>query len=93
MGGIIGGDADLDPVALHDLDPVFLHTAGKDTSDNHMVFTFDLHCPTPKNPGDHAFKLNQILFAQDAPFPASGLSDLLGPFYGKHVSSVNAIPS
>ena len=67
MGGIIGGDADLNPVIDKNLYPVFLHSPGKHPSDDHVVIAFNLHGSAAQHPGDDAFKLYEIFFAQNSP--------------------------
>ena len=49
---IIRGNADLDTVSNHYLDPMFLHAAGQHTPHNDIIFTLDLHTATAQNSGD-----------------------------------------
>ena len=55
MGRIIGGNADLNPVANHNLDPVFFHPAGKHTPYYEIIVTLDFHGAAAKDLGDHPF--------------------------------------
>ncbi len=58
MGCVVGGDAHLDLVSGHDLDPVFLHSAREYAPYGDVVITFDLHCAAAQNLGDHTFQLD-----------------------------------
>lgn len=58
MGGIIGGDADLNAVTFYDLNPVLLHAAGENTSDNDLIIAFDFHSPATQYPGNNALQLD-----------------------------------
>lgn len=58
VGGVIGRYANLYPVSLYNLDPVFFHAAGKDTCNNDVIFALNLHGPPAHNPGHQAFQLN-----------------------------------
>lgn len=58
VGCVIGGYAYLHPVSLYNLDPVFLHAAGKDARDNDVIIALNLHGPPAHNPGHQAFQLD-----------------------------------
>jgi len=58
MGGIVRGDADLDPVSHHDFDAVLFHAPGKYTPYGNVVVTLDFHCAAAQNTGDYTFYLN-----------------------------------
>ena len=55
---IIWGDAYLDAITFDDLDPMFFHPAGKNTSDNDLIIAFYFHGPATQYPGNDAFQLD-----------------------------------
>ena len=71
MRGVVGGDADLDPVADHHLDTVLFHSSGKHTPDHDVIITLDFHGAAAQNLGDRTLQLNQIVSAQGTPFLAT----------------------
>ncbi len=58
MGRIVGGNADLNPVTNHNLDPVLFHPAGKHTPYSEIIVTLDFHGAATEDLGDHPFYLN-----------------------------------
>ena len=46
MGGIVGGDTDLDPISFDDLDPVLFHPPGENASDDDLIIAFYFHGAT-----------------------------------------------
>ena len=46
MGGIVGGDTDLDPISFDDLDPVLFHPPWENTSDDDLIVAFYFHGAT-----------------------------------------------
>jgi hypothetical protein len=58
MCGIIWGDTNLDAITFYYLDPVFFHSAGKNTSYNDLIIAFYFHRPATQYPGNDAFQLD-----------------------------------
>ena len=58
MGCIVRGDADLNPVSNHDLDPVLFHPPGKHTPYTNIVITLDFHSAATKDLGNDSLYLN-----------------------------------
>ena len=58
MGGVVGGYADLHPIALYNLNPVFFHAAGKDAGNYHVIIALNFHGPSAHDPGHQAFKFD-----------------------------------
>jgi hypothetical protein len=55
---VVRGDADLDPVSNHDLDPMLFHPSGKHCPYDHIIVAFDFHRAAAKDLGDCAVKLD-----------------------------------
>lgn len=55
MGRIVGGNADLNPVTNHNLDPVLFHPARKHTPYGEIIVTLDFHGAAAEDLGDHTF--------------------------------------
>lgn len=55
MGGVVGRHTDLDTVPNHYLYPVFLHPAGKDAPDCHVIVALDFHGAAAEHPLYNAF--------------------------------------
>jgi len=51
MGGVIRRYADLYPVTLNYLDPVFFHSTGKDAGDHNVIIALNFHGPSAHDPG------------------------------------------
>ena len=58
MGGIVRGDADLNPISFDDLDPVLFHPPGEHTPDDDLIIAFYFHGPTAQYTGDCALQLD-----------------------------------
>jgi hypothetical protein len=52
VGGIIGGDADLDAVSNHNLDSVFFHSSGQHTPYSDVIVTLDFHIASTQDFGN-----------------------------------------
>ncbi len=68
MGGIIRGDAYLDPIPFYDSDSVLFHAAGKNGPHSYTVVAFDFHTPATQDPGNHTLHLDEIVSCQNTPF-------------------------
>jgi len=55
VGGVIGGYADLDPIADHDLDSVFFHSSGQYTPYSDVIVTLDFHIASTQDSGNRTF--------------------------------------
>jgi hypothetical protein len=58
MGGVIGGYADLYPIALYYLDPVFFHAAGKDAGNYNIIIALNFHGASAHDPGYNTLQLD-----------------------------------
>ena len=55
MGGIIGGDTDLDAVSNHNFDSMFFHSSGQYTPYDNIIITLDFHRTAPQDFRNRAF--------------------------------------
>jgi hypothetical protein len=58
MGGVIRRYADLNSIALYNLDPVFFHAAGKDAGNHHVIVTLNFHGSSAHDSRNKAFQFD-----------------------------------
>ena len=58
MGCIVRGNADLNTVADHNLDPVLFHPARKHTPYSKIIVALDFHGAAAEDLGHYSFKLD-----------------------------------